>query len=61
MNVVLTVSFKTDNFLTFIFVVLLEYHLDSSVNPSQTLARGPSPSAEEYQAPFCSDLYLRDV
>ena len=41
--------------VTFIFAVLLEYQsfYTPSVNPSQTLARGPSPSAEEYPAPFC--------
>jgi len=43
---------------------LLEYHfiqLTYKVDSSQTLARGPSPSAEEYPAPFCSDLYLPNV
>jgi len=35
--------------------------LDSSINPSQTLARGPSLSAKEYPVLCGSDLYLSNV
>jgi len=35
--------------------------LTPSVDPLQTLARGPSPSAEEYPVPFGSDPYLPNV
>ena len=32
-----------------------------NIDPSQTLARGPRPNAEEYPAPFGSDPYLPNV
>ena len=52
------------SFLTFIFAVLLQYHVRHapSFDRSQMLARGrPSLSAEEYPVPFISNPYLPNV
>ena len=64
MTVALTVSFKLMSFLTFIFGVLLQYHVRHapSFDRSQILlARVPSLSAEEYPVPFISNPYLPNV